>query len=54
MVFIIGMKDIRFNSNPAHISNQLLDEIEISVPKNRVDNNKKTCGRKDDIKDEGS
>lgn len=49
-IIIIGIKDIKFSSNPAHIINQLLLEIVINVPTIRVDKNKNSIGKEEIIK----
>lgn len=53
-VIIIGMNDKRFSSKPIHIINHLLVEIEIIVPRIRVEENRKIKGKEDNIKGERS
>lgn len=53
-VVMRGMKDSIFSSRPIHIITQEDAEIDIRVPKIRVDENRIFWGIDDSIKDEGS
>lgn len=54
VVVIRGMNESIFSSRPIHIVIQEDAEIDIRVPKIKVDENRTFWGRDDSIKDEGS